>query len=101
MVRLQIRVGDRVVRAPVRAVPWGKSTTFVVDAGGRRHVVQLKPEKAGGRANVRMSYERDGAKVAADEVREVQPRRSTAIFADDGASIAVTIVPTRVSIAAQ
>jgi hypothetical protein len=100
MVRLQIRVGDQVVRAPVRAIPWGESATFVVEAAGRRHVVHLRPQREAGRANVRMSYERDGAKVATDEVRDVQPRRSTAIFADEAASIAVTIIPTRVSISA-
>jgi hypothetical protein len=99
MVRVQIRVGDRVFRAPVRAVPWGESATFVVDGAGHRHVVHLRPEAAGGRASVRLSYERDGATVASDTTREVKPRRTTAVFDDHAASIAVTIIPTRVSIA--
>ena len=101
MIRLQIRVGDQVFRAPMRAVPWGESATFVVEGAGQRHVVRLRPEAVRGRASVRLSYERDGASVASDTQREVEPRRMTSVFADEAASIAVTIIPTRVSIAAQ
>jgi hypothetical protein len=100
MVRLQIRVGDKVLRAPVRAVRWGESATFVIEGAGGRHVVRLRPEASSGRASVQLSYERDGASVASETRRDVQPRRTTAVFADDRVSIAVTIIPTRVSIAA-
>jgi hypothetical protein len=101
MVRLQIRVGDRVFRAPVRAVPWGESATFVIEGAGQRHVVQLRPQAAGGRAHVSMSYERDGTMVASDATREVEPRRATTLFDDDAAAVSVTLIPTRVSISAR
>ena len=100
MVRLQIRVGDKVLRAPVRAVRWGDRATFVIEGAGGRHVVRLRPEATSGRASVQLSYERDGASLASDARRDVQPRRTTAVFSDEHVSIAVTIIPTRVSIAA-
>jgi hypothetical protein len=101
MVRLQIRVGDHVLRAPIRAVSWGETATFVVEGAGGRHVVRLRPEAESGRASVRLSYERDGATVASDTRRDVELRRTTRVFADEGVSIAVAIIPTRVSITAE
>lgn len=101
MVRVQIRVGEQVFRAPVKAVRWGESATFNVEAGGHRHVVLVRPDAKSGHASVRLSYERDGATVATDTERDVELRRTTPVFADEAASIAVTIIPTRVSISAQ
>ena len=98
VVRLRLRVDGKVVRAPIRAVPWGEQATFTVDAGGHHHVIVVTPAASENAAMVALSYERDGKKVAASAKSRVQLRRATPVFADDGAAIAVTIIPTRISV---
>jgi hypothetical protein len=98
VVRLRLRVDGKVVRAPVRAVPWGEQATFTVDAAGHHHVIVVTPDAFENGAMVALSYERDGKKVTASTNRRVELRHATPVFADDEAAIAVTIIPIRVEI---
>lgn len=99
VIKITIQEQDgTVVRAPIKAVPWGDAATFELSSDDHQHIVELRPARGDGSLAVDVTYSRDGSQVSAQRSVAVGARRGSVVAKDTGAKVTVTVIPTKVTV---
>ena len=101
VVRVTLQEADgSIVRAPVKAVPFGDEVVFSVQSDRHEHLIKIRPDSDTGTVRAAVTYARDGSVIANDRQVEVDARNKV-VHADRGAKISVAVTPTTVHVQAR